>query len=146
ICNYSVYHESEEKNRPQADREQTASRLSADTDKNVKECTKKDIYTIFDFWNEQGIIKHRQISKKMESHINATLDNYSIDELKIAISNFKEILDSNEYYWTHKWSLQDFMKPNNVTIFVEDAKPFENFRVSKNKNVNQVRKAAIFDA
>lgn len=36
ICNYSVYHDYETENRPQTDHEQTTSRLSADTIKNVK--------------------------------------------------------------------------------------------------------------
>lgn len=36
ICNYSVYHDSENESRPQSDRNQSASGLSADTDKNVK--------------------------------------------------------------------------------------------------------------
>jgi hypothetical protein len=40
ICNYSVYHDYETESRPQADHEQTASRPRADTNKNVKECTK----------------------------------------------------------------------------------------------------------
>src|SRR5690625_2288782 len=66
---------------------------------------KEYIYTLFDFWNEQEIIKHRKRNQAMESHINARLEEYSFDELKKAIENYSYILKSDNYYWTHKWSL-----------------------------------------
>jgi len=93
--------------------------------------TKEYIYTLFHFWNKKEIIKHRKMNKTMESHMNARLQEYSFEELKKAIDNYSTILKSNEFYWSHKWSLQDFMKPNNVTRFVDDADPLNNYR-SKN--------------
>lgn len=107
--------------------------------------TKEYIYTLFNYWNEQEIIKHRKMNQAMESHINARLEEYLVEELKKAISNYKEILTSSDYYWTHKWSLQDFMKPNNVTRFVDEADPMNNFKSDKNNsNVGSSRKVARF--
>ena|SRR5699024_7984863 len=99
--------------------------------------TKEYIYTLFNYWNEQGIIKHRSINQSMRSHINARLEDYSVEELQKAISNYATILKSDNYYWTHKWSLQDFMKPNNVTRFVDEAEPLENFKSNKQNNANK---------
>lgn len=99
--------------------------------------TKEYIYTIFEYWNEKSIIKHRKMNQAMESHINARLKEYSVDELKKAIDNYKEVLDNPNYYWTHKWTLQDFMKPNNVVRFLDDSNPFQSFL--KNKNDNFIR-------
>lgn len=93
---------------------------------------KEYIHNIFYFWNEQEIIKHRKMNQTMRSHINARLQEYSFDELKQAIANYNDILISSDYYWTHKWSLQDFMKPNNVNRFVDEANPKNNFKSSKN--------------
>lgn len=98
-----------------------------------------NIYSIFEFWNEQNIIRHRKINQQMKSHINARLKEYSVDELKKAILNYSTVLNSDEYYWTHKWSLQDFMKPNNVTRFVDEATPLENFKKSKNKGAGFIK-------
>lgn len=95
--------------------------------------TKEYIYILFSFWNEQGIIKHRKMNQQMKSHINARLQDYSVDELKKAISNYSTVLKSDDYYWTHKWSLQDFMKPNNVTRFVDEADPLNNFKSNYKK-------------
>lgn len=98
-----------------------------------------NIYSIFEFWNEQNIIKHRKMNQQMKSHINARLKEYTVDELKKAILNYSTVLNNDEYYWTHKWSLQDFMKPNNVTRFVDDADPLENFKKSKNKGAGFIK-------
>jgi len=99
---------------------------------------KEYIYTLFNYWNEQEIIKHRKRNQAMESHINARLEEYSFDELKKAIENYSNILKSDNYYWTHKWSLQDFMKPNNVIRFVDDADPLNNFKSSKNQSKKEL--------
>lgn len=105
---------------------------------------KEYIYTLFDHWNNKEIIKHRKMNQTMQSHINARLQEYSVDELRKAIDNYKEILANSNYYWTHKWSLQDFMKPNNVTRFVDDANPLDNFRENKNNSEFKLIKEVDF--
>ena len=99
--------------------------------------TKEYIYILFDYWNEKEIIKHRKKTQAMESHINARLQEYSVDELKKAIDNYSLVLKSNDYYWTHKWTLQDFMKPSNVIRFVDDADPLNNFKSNKKEKINK---------
>lgn len=97
------------------------------------------IYDIFDYWNSKGIIKHRSINQQMKSHIKARLKEYTVDELKKAILNYSTVLNNDEYYWTHKWSLQDFMKPNNVTRFVDEAEPLVNFlKKSKRSSASRI--------
>ena len=97
------------------------------------------IYDIFDYWNSKGIIKHRSINQQMKSHIKARLKEYTVDELKKAILNYSTVLNNDEYYWTHKWSLQDFMKPNNVTRFVDEAEPLINFlKKSKRSSASRI--------
>lgn len=86
-----------------------------------------NIYTVFEHWNTKQIIRHRKINQKTKSHINARLSEYSVDELKKAIDNYKDILEGDQYYWTHKWTLEDFMKPNNVIRFLDEAEPKKNF-------------------
>jgi hypothetical protein len=85
-----------------------------------------NIYTIFDFWNEQEIIVHRSIDK-FKSAINSALKSYSLDEIKEAIINYKEILSSSEYWWNYKWTLKEFLQ-RGLDKFLTVNKPFENFR------------------
>lgn len=91
------------------------------------------IYTVFEFWNEQKIIQHRELTQKRKSAINARLKNYTPDELKKAIKNYAEILNGDMYYWTHKWSLEDFMNPKNLERFTDEANPFNNYAKTGNK-------------
>lgn len=140
VVNYGVYQDSEEQENQDINQALTKPQPSLNqaltTNKNVEEC-KEGIYTIFDHWNTKGIIKHKKMNQKMKSHINARLEEYKLDDLKKAIDNYKSILDEEKYYWSHKWTLQDFMKPNNVVRFTDDADPFTAF--SKNKNQNVVK-------
>jgi len=126
ICNYSVYQDNETKNRPQSDREQTDNGLITDTNNNDKN-DKEYIYTVFNHWNSKKIIVHRKLNQKMRSHINARLQEYSLDELLTAIDNYNEVLKNDKYYWTHRWTLEDFMKPNNVVRFLDESEPFKTF-------------------
>lgn len=100
--------------------------------------TKDSIYSIYDFWNDLKITQHRKLTQKMKSHINARLEEYSVDEIKESMTNYKKILESDEYFWTHKWTLQEFMRPNSIIKFVTDNDPFNNFKdtfkTKKNKN------------
>jgi len=126
ICNYSVYQDNETKNRPHSDREQTDNGLITDTNNNDKN-EKEYIYTVFKHWNSKKIIVHRNLNKKMESHINARLKEYSLEELLKAIDNYHEVLTNEKYFWSYKWTLQDFMKPNNVVRFMDQSEPFKVF-------------------
>ena len=100
--------------------------------------TKTDIniYTIFDFWNSKNIIKHKSISKTLRGHINARLTGgYAVDELTDAMNNYAEVLQSDQYYWTHKWSLQEFLL-RGLDKFLTINNPLENYKVSNGGNKN----------
>lgn len=75
ICNYSVYHDSENESRPQSDRNQSASGLSADTDKNVKnDKNDKDnipFADIVNYLNQKAEKKFRHTTKKTKEVIKA---------------------------------------------------------------------------
>jgi len=71
---------------------------------------KKGYKSIFDFWNEQKIQVHRTLTQDMRSVIVRTLRSYSVEETCKAIANYAEILHGQEYYWTYKWTLVDFLK------------------------------------
>lgn len=128
----TTVHESTTCENPQVDNPQVDNRRLL----NNKELNNKElnIYTLFEHWQSKDIIKHRSINQQMKSHINARLKEYSIDELKKAIDNYNDILKDDKYYWTHKWTLQDFMRPNNVSRFVDDARPLDNFKNNKKQS------------
>ncbi len=101
------------------------------TNNNGNKGNKENIYTIFEHWVSKNIIKHKSMNKKMESHINARLQDYSVGDLCKAIDNYDTVVNGDEYYWTHKWTLQDFMNPNNVIRFMDEADPLKTFISNK---------------
>ena len=65
---------------------------------------------IYDYWNKKGAgIKHRKFSPH-KSSINARLeDGFTKEEIKQAIDNLALALNSDDYYWSHKWTLKEFL-------------------------------------
>jgi len=105
--------------------------LSNDLELSNEEPNNDDIYTLYDFWNKSNIIKHRKLTPIMKRHAKARLEEYSIDELKKSVSNYKDVLEGEQYYWTHKWTFQEFIKPGNIVRFLDEAEPNKNFLSQK---------------
>ncbi|MCK5610600.1 hypothetical protein KAR91_52495, partial [Candidatus Pacearchaeota archaeon] len=100
----------------------------------VKESKVKEdtLYSIFEFWNTQGIIKHRTIDK-YKPNINAAIKEYSEGEIKKAISNYNMILKDSNYYWTHRWTLKEFLQ-RGLDKFRTENNPFDNYKSDKGGN------------
>lgn len=82
---------------------------------------------IFEHWNSKRIIKHKSF-EKFKSVINSRLKDYSEEEITQAIDNYHTVLTGDEYFWSYKWGLDDFLKPDNLDRFLTENKPLENFR------------------
>ncbi|MEK5086862.1 hypothetical protein MKY98_07995 [Paenibacillus sp. FSL M8-0228] len=87
-----------------------------------------DLKDIYDYWNSLEIIKHRELTQKMQSSINARLKNMSFEEMKEAISNYNTIIKSELYWYTYKFTLEKFMNAKNIDQFLSENNPFETFR------------------
>lgn len=83
-----------------------------DTYKNVKNVKKKeDIYIdIFNHWISKKIVVHRKLTSKMKTKINSAMKEYDVDTIKAAIDTYAEIVLNDKYWFTHKWSLDDFLQ------------------------------------
>lgn len=96
-----------------------------------------NIYTqekeIFEYWNSCKITFHREMSKAMKSSIRARLKIYTMEEIKKAISNYCEVLKGDEYFFTYKWTLSDFMNAKNIVKFIDENEPLKNFLSDKPK-------------
>lgn len=64
---------------------------------------------VFQHWNSQDIIVHREMTDKILRKLKAALKARSPDEINQAISNYAEILKSDDYFFEYKWTLSDFI-------------------------------------
>lgn len=94
---------------------------------NKEEINKESIYSIFEYWNSKGIIRHRELKQRWRKTINARLKHYTAEQIKEAIDNYATVLSSEEYYWTYRWTLEEFLK-RGLDKFLTENKPLENYR------------------
>ena len=87
--------------------------------------------SIFEHWNSKGIIRHRKLTPKMKAKIKSTLKVYTEDEIKEIIDNYAEIVLDDKYYFTYKWTLEDFLQ-RGMTQF-EDLKVAKENYLAKNE-------------
>jgi len=76
---------------------------------------------ILKYWNSKDIVVHRKLPKSnnttlegaLKSLVNGQpklgLEGYTTDEIKHAIDNYAEVINSDKYYWTYKWNLTEFL-------------------------------------
>ena len=111
---------------------------------NNKETTKENsLYkSIFDHWNDQKIIIHRNITAEMNNSIRTALKDHEPDELKAAIKNYGTVFHSVEHYYKSKYSLEDFLAQK-LQKFVEKADSFNKFK--RNNKHSKPDKTPRFD-
>jgi len=90
----------------------TGKSTQSKVNKSIKE---KEIYKekereIFNHWNQQNIIAHKKLTDDVRSVIVRTLRSYSVEEVKSAISNYAEIVHGEQYYFSYRWTLKEFLK------------------------------------
>ncbi len=85
------------------------------------------IYKIFQFWNDQKIIVHRNLSK-FESSINTCLKDYAADEICQAIKNYSDILNHPDCYFSYRWSLNEFLnRKSGLDKFLDRETAYKNY-------------------
>jgi hypothetical protein len=74
------------------------------------------------------LMPHREAvlqADKTQGAINGALKVYSVDEVVAAIENYAKVLASDEYVWSHRWTLLHFLQ-RGLDRFVPDADPLGN--------------------
>ena len=103
-------------------------------DTNISDNNTKDIIKeIFDYWNEKKIHVHRNI-KDFENKIKNALKEHSVEEIKLAIDHYKEILDNPNYFYKYKWTLNEFLgREKGYEEFLDNGNKWENYKFFKEK-------------
>ena len=107
-------------------------------EKNEENEKNNHIHDLFDHYLSKNIIKHKKITDSMKSEINARLKDYSFEDLKKAIDNYAVVYSSDDYWFTHKYPLADFMKDKGIRNFIDEADPLNNYKKDKSeKDIKQ---------
>jgi hypothetical protein len=68
-----------------------------------------DVRYLFGFWNNQKIVVHPELTGEICQAIEKKLQDFSVEQICKAISNYSEILKSPDYRFNHPWTLEDFL-------------------------------------
>ena len=102
-------------------------RATTNKDNKDKERIKNTYIDFFDHWNSKKIVVHRKLSEKQKTKISASLKVFSEPEILKGIENYAKVVFSSDHYFSHKWTLQDFLA-RGLSKFVDEADPLENFK------------------
>jgi hypothetical protein len=65
---------------------------------------------IFNYWNDKKIMVHKNVENhKMAIDKAIRIKGYEPDEIKGAIRNYTVILKGEQYRWTYRWTLTEFL-------------------------------------
>jgi len=92
----------------------------------------KSFENIFNFWNKQKIVEHKKLTDKMKTKINSALKEYSLEDIKKSISNYSTVLSNKKYFWSYKWTLEDFLV-RGLTKFLDV--PLKNYETEESKKL-----------
>ena len=101
---------------------------------------------VFQCWNKtQAGVKHRNLTPPMKKSVNARLkDGYSVQEINQAIQNLAKALNNNSYYWTHRWTLQEFLSRGQGAQVDKFLDGIDDMKVnSKKKNKKSAKAQAL---
>jgi len=127
------YRDKKEEKSPKPPKEEKIIEGEGEGEEKVTKVTKevtKNIYSIINHWNSKGIKaleeRETEVKEKTQAKIKKWLKNYAVNEIKDAIDNYDEILESELYYFSHRWQLWEFMDRGLINFLVKN-EPRKNY-------------------
>lgn len=110
-------------------------------DNSTKELKKERIKEVYEFWvDSKAGVQHRSLKEPHRKAVNARLeDGFSVDELKKAIENLAVARNSDKYYWSHKWTLKEFMSRQQGAKVEQFLEGIDEFRKDENDEKNKLQ-------
>lgn len=104
------------------------SKKEAITKRGAAKADRDQIYNRFlAQWNKCKIVQHKKITTGMKKAIDKVIKHvdYPLSEVFGSFENYAFILNSPDYSWSYKWTMEDFLN-RGLHKFVDEAQPFDN--------------------
>ena len=100
-----------------------------------KDATEDLVVSVFDYWNSKNLLKCEELTFSLRNIIKSTLKSNKLDEIKLYISRYDEVLNNPGFYLEHKWSLKSFIcQPNAMNEFKDKGEKWLNYQSWKTKS------------
>ncbi len=125
----------------ESDRNDTVKESKGKKRKEKKRLICIDFSKFFNSWNELKIVVHEKLSDAAKTKISAALKTFTESDILKAFENYSTVLKSERHYFSHKWTLANFLsRAGGLSQFVDEADPLKNF-LHKKKDSEQVETA-----
>lgn len=116
---------------------------SIDNKDNTKENTIKEI---FEYWNSNNIVVHRELTIDTRKSIEKALKIYSVEEIKTYIDRYNMVIKDKEYFFSTIWTLKDFLsRKNGVSDFTNEGSKWLNYLAEKNRKTTSRKPTTEYD-
>lgn len=89
---------------------------------------------ILSFWNSLRIIVHRQITPEISKAIDKALKKWDEETITEAIRRYGIVYHDTEYFFKHKWKLENFLTQKNaLPDFLDEGEKWQNYLSSQRK-------------
>lgn len=129
---HDTYHDTSTTSGQEEEKEEEEKEEEDKKEDKEKEIKNKQIRALFEHYVSKNIVKHKKLTDAMKRAINARLKDYTFEELKKAIDNYATVLHSDNHWFTHIYPLADLMREKDVTRFLDEADPLNNFLKKSN--------------
>lgn len=93
------------------------------------------ILEVYNYWQTNGVIKHRNLSPEIKKSIIKALEKYDIDTIKKCIDRYSTIINDKTYFYKYKWKLNEFlMRKDGISSFLDDGTKWTNY-INKDNNI-----------
>ena len=94
---------------------------------------------IYIYWISKDIVKHKKLTANMEKAIKKVLKDYTEKEIYQAIDNYNTVLKDENYFYSHIFTLETFLKQSNgLPQFTDEGVHWINYcSKSKTKEKNK---------
>lgn len=90
---------------------------------------------IFDHWNSKSIIKHSVLNDTILKAIKQSLKEFSIEQIKLYIDRYAQVINNKDYFFNTKWTLAEFLKQKNaMRDFTDEGSKWLNYITCKAKS------------
>lgn len=110
---------------------------------NTKENTIKEI---FEYWNSNNIVVHRELTIDTRKSIEKALKIYSVEEIKTYIDRYNMVIKDKEYFFSTIWTLKDFLsRKNGVSDFTDEGSKWLNYLAEKSRKTTTRKPTTEYD-
>lgn len=108
-----------------------------------------DYDALLEYWNSKEIIQHGRLTDNAKKEIKKKMSDFTLEEMKLAIDHYSEMLKSSYEYCNYKWSIEIFFKRSEgINQFMDDGSKWLNYTEKfKGKGLagtkNKIEKAPV---